>query len=125
MSRKCPPGVICFENTTIAIFLLISGVIIYLAYMQFRNSSSKSGSEVTMGSGSGSRSGSIYDNDPSRSGVYVYPPVYGDGGSGSGGNFLDLIPRYGGAVVDILADLQMSYLIRIHHHCAMIDILGE
>ena len=94
MSRKCPPGVICFENTTIVIFLLISGVIIYLAYMQFRNSSSKSGSEVTMGSGSGSRSGSIYDNDPSRSGVYVYPPVYGDGGNGA--NFLDLIPRYGG-----------------------------
>ena len=79
MSRKCPPGVICFENTTIVVFLVITGIILYLAYMQFNKNS-----ESTT---SGTRT--IYDTDPSRSGVYTYPP-------GHGGNFLDLIPRYGG-----------------------------
>jgi hypothetical protein len=84
MSRKCPPGVICFENTTIVIFLIITGIILYLAYMQFRNNSSSGSS-----SSSSSSSSTIYDIDPSRSGVHIYPPAYG-------GNFLDLIPRYGG-----------------------------
>ena len=89
MSRKCPPGVICFENTTIVVFLVITGVILYLAYMQFNKNSDGSGSAGT----------SIYNNnnnqnDPSRSGVYTYPPAYG--GGGGGGNFLDLIPRFGG-----------------------------
>ena len=86
MSRKCPPGVICFENTTIVVFLIITGIILYLAYMQFGNNSSG------YGSGSGSASATIYENDPSRNGVYTYPPAYG----AVGGNFLDLIPRYGG-----------------------------
>ena len=86
MSRKCPPGVICFENTTIVVFIVITGIILYLAYMQFSKNSS--------GSGSGSGSGSVNIN-PSRSGVYTYPPAYG-GGGGGGGNFLDLIPRHGG-----------------------------
>jgi len=85
MSRKCLPGVICFENTTIVVFLVITGIILYLAYMQFSKNSS----------GSGSGSANI---DPSRSGVYIYPPAYGGGGGGGGGggNFLDLIPRHGG-----------------------------
>ena len=86
MSRKCPPGVICFENTTIVVFLVITGIILYLAYMQFSKNSSGSSSTP------GSASASIYDTDPSRSGVYTYPPAYG----AVGGNFLDLIPRYGG-----------------------------
>jgi hypothetical protein len=85
MSRKCTPGVICFENTTIVVFLVITGIILYLAYMQFSKNSS----------GSGSGSGSV-NIDPSRSGVYTYPPAYGGGGGGGGGNFLDLIPRHGG-----------------------------
>jgi len=85
MSRKCPPGVICFENTTIVVFLVITGIILYLAYMQFSKNSS----------GSGSGSGSV-NIDPSRSGVYTYPPAYGGGGGGGNGNFLDLIPRHGG-----------------------------
>jgi len=94
MSRKCPPGVICFENTTIVVFLVITGIILYLAYMQFNKNSSGSGS-VSMSTTSGTRT--IYDTDPSRSGVYTYPPGYGGGGGGGGGgNFLDLIPRYGG-----------------------------
>jgi len=88
MSRKCPPGVICFENTTIVVFLVITGIILYLAYMQFSKNSSGSSSTP----GSASASASIYDTDPSRSGVYTYPPAYG----AVGGNFLDLIPRYGG-----------------------------
>jgi hypothetical protein len=94
MSRKCPPGVICFENTTIVVFLIITGVILYLAYIQFNKNSSGSGSG-SMSTTSGTRT--IYDTDPSRSGVYTYPPGYGGGGGGGGGgNFLDLIPRYGG-----------------------------
>ena len=85
MSRKCPPGVICFENTNIVVFLVITGIILYLAYMQFSKNSS----------GSGPGSGSV-NIDPSRSGVYTYPPAYGGDGGGGGGNFLDLIPRHGG-----------------------------
>jgi len=86
MSRKCPPGVICFENTTIVVFLVITGIILYLAYMQFSKNSS--------GSGSGSGPGPV-NIDASRSGVYTYPPAYGGEGGGNG-NFLDLIPRHGG-----------------------------
>ena len=90
MSRKCPPGVICFENTTIVIFLFITGIILYLAYMQFRNNSTMPSSSTT----------STYGSVPSRDGVYIYPPAYGagggGGGGGGGGNFLDLIPRHGG-----------------------------
>jgi hypothetical protein len=102
MSRKCPPGVICFENTTIVVFLIITGVILYLAYMQF-NKNSDGSMYGSMSTTSGTRT--IYDTDPSRSGVYTYPPAYGavglgsvggGGGGGGGGNFLDLIPRYGG-----------------------------
>jgi hypothetical protein len=85
MSRKCPPGVICFENTTIVVFLIITGIILYLAYMQFSKNSG----------GSGSGSGTIYENAPSQNGVYTYPPAYGATAS-IGANFLDLIPRYGG-----------------------------
>ena len=92
MSRKCPPGVICFENTTIVVFLVITGIILYLAYMQFSKNSSGSGSGSGSASASASASRSIYETDPSRSGVYTYPPAYG----AVGGNFLDLIPRYGG-----------------------------
>jgi hypothetical protein len=102
MSRKCPPGVICFENTTIVVFLVITGIILYLAYMQF-NKNSDGSMYGSMSTTSGTRT--IYDTDPSRSGVYTYPPAYGavglgsvggGGGGGGGGNFLDLIPRYGG-----------------------------
>jgi hypothetical protein len=102
MSRKCPPGVICFENTTIVVFLVITGIILYLAYMQF-NKNSDGSMYGSMSTTSGTRT--IYDTDPSRSGVYTYPPAYGavglgsvggGGGGGGGGNFLDLIPRHGG-----------------------------
>jgi hypothetical protein len=86
MSRKCPPGVICFENTTIVVFLVITGIILYLAYMQF-NKNSDGAMYGSMSTTSGTRT--IYDTDPSRSGVYTYPP-------GHGGNFLNLIPRHGG-----------------------------
>lgn len=98
MSRKCPPGVICFENTTIVIFLVITGIILYLAYMQFNKNSDESVYGSIMSTTPGTRT--IYDTDPSRSGVYTYPPAYGAVGLGSvgdgGGNFLNLIPRHGG-----------------------------
>ena len=34
MGKKCPPGVICIENITLYIVVVISGIIIYLAYMR-------------------------------------------------------------------------------------------
>ena len=34
MPKKCPPGVICFENITLVLFLIIACIIIYLAYTQ-------------------------------------------------------------------------------------------
>ena len=82
MSRKCPPGVICFENTTIVIFLIITAIIFYLAYMQFRSNSNIPVSPSSLWSNA-----STYDNDLSRNGVYTYPPAYGSGGGGGGGGY--------------------------------------
>jgi hypothetical protein len=44
MAKKCPPGVICFENITLLIFLVIAGFIIYLAYYNFNKDSPVQGS---------------------------------------------------------------------------------
>jgi len=44
MAKKCPPGVICFENITLLIFLVIAGFIIYLAYYNFNKDSPIQGS---------------------------------------------------------------------------------
>ena len=44
MAKKCPPGVICFENITLVIFLFIAGFIIYLAYYNFNKDSRNQGS---------------------------------------------------------------------------------
>ena len=35
MTRKCPPGVICFENITLIIFIGIASIVLYLAYTQY------------------------------------------------------------------------------------------
>ena len=39
MSRKCPPGVICFENITLVMFFIIASIIIYLAYSRSTSNS--------------------------------------------------------------------------------------
>jgi hypothetical protein len=46
MAKKCPPGVICFENITLVIFLFIAGFIIYLAYYNFNKDSPNQGSHA-------------------------------------------------------------------------------
>ena len=46
MAKKCPPGVICFENITLVIFLFIAGFIIYLAYYNFNKDSPTQGSHA-------------------------------------------------------------------------------
>jgi hypothetical protein len=82
MTKKCPPGVICFENITLVIFLVIACFIIYLAYYNFNRESS--------GHGFGSNL-----NTNANTGQ-VSRTQYNDGGSGrGGGGFLDLIPNFG------------------------------
>jgi hypothetical protein len=78
MTKKCPPGVICFENITLLLFLVISGVIIYLAYYQFNKDASTSNGNSTQNS-------NIIESSRSHLG----------GGGGGGGGFLDLIPSFG------------------------------
>lgn len=51
MTKKCPPGVICFENITLVLFLVIASVIIYLAYSQYnRNAPPRSSPAPTYSS---------------------------------------------------------------------------
>jgi hypothetical protein len=84
MTRKCPPGVICFENITLVMFFIIASIIIYLAYSR-TTSNSGGGNNVTNSStnNNNNNNGSINDAVISSLGV---------GGSGGGG-YLDLIPR--------------------------------
>ena len=81
MPKKCPPGVICFENITLVLFLIIACIIIYLAYTQYNR---------TIASSSSSSS-------PPYSQNINISPQYGNGGGrgGGGGGFLDLIPSVG------------------------------
>ena len=83
MTKKCPPGVICFENITLVIFLVIACFIIYLAYYNFNRESPGHGI------------GSNYNTNANTG--QVSRTQYNDGGSGGGGGggFLDLIPNFG------------------------------
>ncbi len=82
MSKKCPPGVICFENITLVSFLIISSIIIYLAYNQFSKNSNAS---------------NAYNNtQPVSYTRNISHNTFGGGyGSGRGDDFMDLIPRIG------------------------------
>jgi hypothetical protein len=35
--KKCPPGVICIENVTMTLFIIVLLVVVYLVYKQFNN----------------------------------------------------------------------------------------
>ena len=95
MSRKCPPGVICFENITLVMFFIIASIIIYLAY-----------SRSTSNSGGGNNGNNVGTN-----GVVI--SSLGGGGGGGGGNggtggFLDLIPRIGSGYTRGPADVLLN-----------------
>ena len=75
MTRKCPPGVICFENITLVLFLIIACVIIYLAYSQYNRDGSNSSKSSSVGSNIINRRD--YNND----------------GDAMVGGFLNLIPN--------------------------------
>lgn len=79
MAKKCPPGVICFENITLVIFLFIAGFIIYLAYYNFNKDSRNQGSNA-------------------------HPHSHG----GGGGSFLDLIPSFGSGYTRGPADVLLN-----------------
>jgi hypothetical protein len=91
MSKKCPPGVICFENITLVLFLIIACIIIYLAYSQF-NRSTPSASTPNLNS---TQNSNIIE--PSRK-------DYG----GGGGGFLDLIPSFGSGYTRGPADVLLN-----------------
>lgn len=78
MAKKCPPGVICFENITLVIFLFIAGFIIYLAYYNFNKDSRSQGSHP-----------------------HAHP-------HGHGGGFLDLIPSFGSGYTRGPADVLLN-----------------
>lgn len=81
MTKKCPPGVICFENITLVFFLIIAFIIIYLAYSQ-------------------------YNKDESAS---MSPPEPNRGvGIRGGGGFLNLIPEFGSGYTRGPADVLLN-----------------
>ena len=80
MAKKCPPGVICFENITLVIFLFIAAFIIYLAYYNFNKDSPVQGSHVN---------------------PHAHPHAHG-------GGFLDLIPSFGSGYTRGPADVLLN-----------------
>ena len=92
MTKKCPPGVICFENITLVLFLAISGIIIYLAYYQFNKDASTSNANYKQNS-------NIIESSRAHS---------GGGGGGGGGGFLDLIPSFGSGYTRGPADVLLN-----------------
>jgi hypothetical protein len=93
MTKKCPPGVICFENITLIIFLVIAGIIIYLAYSQTNRAQNVSGPH--------SHSNII---EISHKGYHGG----GSGGGGGGNGFLDLIPSFGSGYTRGPADVLLN-----------------
>lgn len=93
MTKKCPPGVICFENITLVIFLVIACIIIYLAYSQYNKNASTSNGNSNSNSNSNSNIIEISRKD------------YGGGG---GGGFLDLIPSFGSGYTRGPADVLLN-----------------
>jgi hypothetical protein len=95
MTKKCPPGVICFENITLVLFLVIACIIIYLAYSQFnRNTSTPSYSS--------NQNSNIIESSRNDYGGR------GGGGGGGGGGFLDLIPSFGSGYTRGPADVLLN-----------------
>ena len=90
MTKKCPPGVICFENITLVIFLVIACIIIYLAYSQYNRGGSSSSPDaspqqnIIRGAGGGGSTGSM------------------------GGGFLNLIPEFGSGYIRGPADVLLN-----------------
>ena len=93
MTKKCPPGVICFENITLVIFLVIACIIIYLAYSQYNKNASTSNGNSNTNTNSNSNIIEISRKD------------YGGGG---GGGFLDLIPSFGSGYTRGPADVLLN-----------------
>jgi hypothetical protein len=91
MTKKCPPGVICFENITLVIFLVIACIIIYLAYSQYNKDSSTSNG-----------------NSNSNSNSNIIEISRKDYGGGGGGGFLDLIPSFGSGYTRGPADVLLN-----------------
>jgi hypothetical protein len=94
MTKKCPPGVICFENITLVIFLVIACIIIYLAYSQYNKDTSTSNGNSNSNSNSNSNIIEISRKDYS--------------GGGGGGGFLDLIPSFGSGYTRGPADVLLN-----------------
>jgi hypothetical protein len=85
MTRKCPPGVICFENITLVMFFIIASIIIYLAYSR---------STSTSGGGNNDTNSSTNNNNNNNGSINgAVISSLGGSGSGGGGGYLDLIPR--------------------------------
>ncbi len=97
MSRKCPPGVICFENITLVMFFIIASIIIYLAYSR---STSNSGSGNNAANSSSNNNNNNNNNGSTNGAVISY--------LGGGGGYLDLIPRIGSGYTRGPADVLLN-----------------
>ena len=96
MTRKCPPGVICFENITLVIFIGIALIVLYLAYTQYSKNDTNNKNENT------------YNNYKD---ISEYKINMGSGmgmGMGMGGGFQDLIPRIGSGYTRGPADVLLN-----------------
>ena len=91
MTRKCPPGVICFENITLIIFIGIASIVLYLAYTQYGKNDNNNKNENT------------YNNYKDMS-EYKINMGMGMGGGG----FQDLIPRIGSGYTRGPADVLLN-----------------
>ena len=102
MTRKCPPGVICFENVTLVIFFIIASIIIYLAY-------SRSNANSASGGGSNNNNNNNNNNNANTIDANRVGGVSGVGGVGGIGNsFIDLIPRIGSGYTRGPADVLLN-----------------
>jgi hypothetical protein len=96
MSRKCPPGVICFENITLVMFFIIASIIIYLAYYR-STSNNDGGTNDNIGNTRNTR-----NNNDSTNGVIISSMGGGNGG------YLDLMPRIGSGYTRGPADVLLN-----------------
>lgn len=48
MSKKCPPGVICIENVTMVCILIVSLIVLYIAYVTLKGTSNQAPERIVI-----------------------------------------------------------------------------
>lgn len=66
MPKKCPPGVICFENVTLFFMFIVLCVVLYVAYPRIKEYTSRYGMAQSQASSSNRMNNAFMFNMPSR-----------------------------------------------------------